>query len=301
MRGRIRTVKPELFKSEKLWDLQVQTGLPLTQAFIGLFCYADREGRFEWRPRALKSDVLPYWDGDFEEVLKALASKMYIVRYTVAGKDYGFIRDWRLHQAIGNKEVPSEIPSPSDHAKASLEASEENLEAPERKGREGKGREGEWEGGMGDFAPPSAPLDSHDATPLHRDEDGDCRTAVGARIAPEPSVAPKPRPKSKRPSTSLPDDFVPNDSARYLARTLSVDLELELPAFVDHHRARGSTFSDWQAAMRTWIRNSAKWAVPKSGRRASEQDERLSEQAKRVAMLRAQEAEDERRASGGGT
>jgi hypothetical protein len=30
-------------------------------------------------------------------------------------------------------------------------------------------------------------------------------------------------------------------------------------AFEDYHRAKGSRFTDWEAAFRTWIRNDAKW------------------------------------------
>lgn len=124
MRGRIRTVKPELFKDEELWDLQQATGLPVTQAFIGLWCYADREGRFEWKPRQLKSDILPYWEGDFGAVLEALAASSFIVRYTVEDREYGYIRTFGKHQVINNKEQPSTLPGPDEHAKPTREPRE---------------------------------------------------------------------------------------------------------------------------------------------------------------------------------
>lgn len=53
--SRIRTVKPELFKHEELFDAEQNSKLPLRLAFIGLFTVADREGRFKWRPRTLKA------------------------------------------------------------------------------------------------------------------------------------------------------------------------------------------------------------------------------------------------------
>jgi hypothetical protein len=112
MRGRIRTVKPELLMDEQLWDLGVDSGLPVLQAFVGLWCYCDREGRFEWRPRALKALILPYWSGDFEAVLDALARQMFIVRYTVAGRHYGYVRTFRDHQAVNQREPASVLPSP---------------------------------------------------------------------------------------------------------------------------------------------------------------------------------------------
>jgi hypothetical protein len=114
MRGRIRTVKPELFKDEDLWDLGQETGFPVLQAFEGLWCYADKEGRFEWRPRQLKTDILPYWDGDFSRVLDALATRGFVVKYAVGGREYGLVRTFKKHQVINNRESESEIPPPPD-------------------------------------------------------------------------------------------------------------------------------------------------------------------------------------------
>src|ERR1035438_7461939 len=70
---RIRTVKPEFFQHEGLFDLEMQVGLPVRLAFVGLWTCCDREGRFPWRPRKLKTDILPYDDLDFAAVLDALA------------------------------------------------------------------------------------------------------------------------------------------------------------------------------------------------------------------------------------
>jgi len=39
-----------------------------------------------------------------------------------------------------------------------------------------------------------------------------------------------------------------------------VPLDAETEKFLDFHRAKGSTFKDWHAAWRTWMRNSLKWA-----------------------------------------
>jgi hypothetical protein len=65
-------------------------------------------------------------------------------------------------------------------------------------------------------------------------------------------------PKKKRVSTKtiLPTDFVVTEKHRLFARKhgfRSPDLLVE--AFRDHHAARGTTFADWDAAFRTWIRN----------------------------------------------
>ena len=56
--ARIRTIKPEFFRHEALFEAEHRAGLPLRLAFAGLWTAADREGRFKWRPRQLKLDVL---------------------------------------------------------------------------------------------------------------------------------------------------------------------------------------------------------------------------------------------------
>jgi hypothetical protein len=116
VRGRIRTIKPEVLKDEELWDLGVETGLPVYQAFTGLWCYADSAGRFEWRPRALKAEILPYWEGDFSRVLDALTTRGFLVRYACSGRVYGLVRTFQRHQVINNREAASEIPAPTHEA-----------------------------------------------------------------------------------------------------------------------------------------------------------------------------------------
>ncbi|CAE6856846.1 hypothetical protein R75461_07758 [Paraburkholderia nemoris] len=112
--SRIRTVKPALFKHEALFDAERETGLPLRVAFIGLFCCCDREGRFKWHPRTLKSDLLPFDEVDFSRVLDALMTRGFIFRYTSKGDEFGVIPTFKHHQAINNRESPSELPAPPD-------------------------------------------------------------------------------------------------------------------------------------------------------------------------------------------
>jgi len=146
--ARIRTVKPELFRHEDLFALEQEVKLPVRLAFIGLFTAADRDGRFAWRPRALQLDVLPYDKIDFSRVLDALASRGFVVRYTVAGQDYGYIPSFPVHQVINNREMVSKLPSPSegDEIHASGTRAERDTEFTQGKGREGKGTGREREG-----------------------------------------------------------------------------------------------------------------------------------------------------------
>jgi hypothetical protein len=111
--ARIRTVKPELFRHEGLFDLEKETGLPIRLSWIGLFTCCDREGRFKWRPRQLKSEILPFDDEiDFSRVLDALFTRGFVVKYRVDNEDYGHIPTWNEHQVINNRESESALPEP---------------------------------------------------------------------------------------------------------------------------------------------------------------------------------------------
>lgn len=63
-------------------------------------------------------------------------------------------------------------------------------------------------------------------------------------------------------ATQLPDDFAPDGTAETIAADLGVSLSAELPKFRDYHAARGKPMKDWQAALRTWLRNAKAFARP---------------------------------------
>ena len=114
--SRIRTVKPEFFRHEGLVELEVASNLPIRIAFAGLWTVCDREGRFRWRPRQLKLDVLPFDAVDFTAVLDALAGGGFIVQYQVYGEAYGYVPTWHRHQIVNNRESASLLPEPTHDA-----------------------------------------------------------------------------------------------------------------------------------------------------------------------------------------
>jgi len=143
--GRIRTVKPDLFKHEELAEAEFATGLPLRLAFIGLFTQADREGRFLWRPRALKTDILPYDQTDFGVVLDALATWGFVTRYSVDGREIGCIPSFLRHQVINHREAASVLPQQPEKTVEFNASSSNAARVPGTPGHaqgEGKGREG---------------------------------------------------------------------------------------------------------------------------------------------------------------
>jgi translation initiation factor IF-1 len=112
--ARIRTIKPEFFCHEELFDLEAETGLPIRIAFAGMWTVCDREGRFKWRPRSIKAQVLPFDDVDFSRVLDALATRGFVVRYASNGTDYGHVPGFARHQVINNREADSVLPEPTE-------------------------------------------------------------------------------------------------------------------------------------------------------------------------------------------
>lgn len=113
---RIRTIKPDFFLHEELFDLEESTGLPVRLAYQGLWCASDREGRFVWRPRKLKAQILPFDSVDFSRVLDALITRGFVVRYTSGGEAFGYIPSFTAHQVINNREQESVLPDPVEAA-----------------------------------------------------------------------------------------------------------------------------------------------------------------------------------------
>ena len=111
---RIRCTKPEFFKHPDIFDAEIKYQLPMRVAFQALWSCCDRKGRFRWKPRQLKLDMLPYDDLDLEEVLNVLVIEKFIVKYEVNGECYGCIPSWENHQHINNREPESTLPDISE-------------------------------------------------------------------------------------------------------------------------------------------------------------------------------------------
>jgi hypothetical protein len=132
---RIRSIKPEFFQHADLYDAEAESGLPLRIAFIGLWTQCDREGRFEWRPRQLKLNTLPYDECDFSAVMDTLEKHGFVERYEVDGKVYGCVPSWLRHQCPNSREPSSTIPAQYQDSTGTVPARVEG------KGKEGKGKE----------------------------------------------------------------------------------------------------------------------------------------------------------------
>lgn len=114
---KIRTIKPEFFIHEGLFDAEFDYRLPLRVAFMGLITCCDRLGRFRWQPRRLKLHTVPYDPVDMNQVLDALVERGFIVKYNYESEWYGFIPSFLSHQKVSQHEAESILPKPeSSHA-----------------------------------------------------------------------------------------------------------------------------------------------------------------------------------------
>ena len=145
--GRIRSVKPGFFKSLDIAELDRETRLH----FIGLWTYADDDGRGIDDPRLIKADVWPLDDDvtsdDIERFQAELEKRGRIVRYSDGQRRYFEIHKWHDHQKP-NRPTPSKLPSGDDEGCHPLPVHEGSRTAharltedarPEGRGEEGNG------------------------------------------------------------------------------------------------------------------------------------------------------------------
>lgn len=99
---RARNIKPGFFLNCELAELDFASRL----LFIGLWCYADREGRFEWKPKQIKATIFPYDNVNIEKLLCNLMSLHFITCHD----GVGYIENFKKHQNPHPHEAKSVLP-----------------------------------------------------------------------------------------------------------------------------------------------------------------------------------------------
>lgn len=226
--ARARNIKPGFFTNEVLAELSFESRL----LFIGLWTIADRAGRFNDRPKRIKMQLFPADSVDVDGLLSDLAKSGFIWRYEVDGERYCQIVNWDKHQNPHKHEAESEIPAPVDRRKP----------APAQEIDDSTSKHGSSTaiGGSGTDIVGSRPADS----------------LIPDSLIPDSLIASSD--KRKR-ASALPASFEPKESHHDLASSLKVSLKAEWLKFKDHHQAKGSTFSNWDAALNTWLRKAAEF------------------------------------------
>src|SRR5688572_12127137 len=103
---RIRSTKPSFFRHEKLQELELKyPNAKVMLFFSGIWGLCDNQGRFEWRPKQMKLDILPFIPYDPEETLSILTAHGFIEKYSHEGQLYGHVFNLKKHQRFTGKEV----------------------------------------------------------------------------------------------------------------------------------------------------------------------------------------------------
>lgn len=116
-------------------------------------------------------------------------------------------------------------------------------------------------------------------------------TRRGAPDAPEPVNQSQEPVKgtvgsAKARATRIPEDFTVTDAMRekaigYGVHPLQIDNQTEM--FLNHHRAKGSTFVDWRAAWYTWMQRAPGYAPRRRGKDIGLEDDVLEAIARGIA------------------
>lgn len=111
--ARIRTIKPDFWTDEKVVELS-----PLARLlFIGLWNFADDQGRMVCSPKRIKMQIFPADDADTSALLGEIRGSGLITVYTVDGIEYLQVCGFEKHQKV-DKRTPSKLPAPPTSAES---------------------------------------------------------------------------------------------------------------------------------------------------------------------------------------
>lgn len=149
--ARIRTVKPEFFTSEDIVELE-----PLARLlYIALWCEADKEGRFAWKPKTFKMRYLPADSCDIDAIADALVTRGLVVLYS---NGLAVIPTFSSHQHINPREKASILPEPTvEDLTRGSRVNDATVTSREEGRKEGKGMEGR-EGNLSEPSPDATQL-----------------------------------------------------------------------------------------------------------------------------------------------
>lgn len=142
--ARIRTIKPEFWTDEKIVELPMTARL----LFIGLWNLCDDHGRMEYSPKRIKLQLFPSDKIDVAQICGDLRRNGQIILYSVEGKEYLQVTNFKKHQQIKDGSRSSKFPEPpAEIFCANLHESPQIAQnSQEGKGKEGKGKDQGKEG-----------------------------------------------------------------------------------------------------------------------------------------------------------
>lgn len=244
---RIRTVKPEFWRSPDICSLSLNTRL----LFIGLWNYVDDNGVGEDEVSLIRSDLFPRDDPQemdkvIQRGLAELSARGLIARYATPanGRKYLYVTNW-AHQRI-DKPTQSKKPLPTSDNAVLADDSRNILGILNEDSRLYQGNKGPREGDQGSKVA------------------GDSKGGQLVPVADATATVDK-APTSSSPSkrgSRLPDNYKPSQATidaikAEFPNATSADLTREHNQFVDWATSCSSKAAvkrDWDAAWRNWMR-----------------------------------------------
>jgi hypothetical protein len=285
--ARIRTIKPEFWKSESIARLPIRCRL----TFIALWSYVDDNGVGRDNERLVAAEVYPLEDDPREAVdwiredLATLARESRIVRYTVEGRRYLHVTGWSEHQKIDRPNRPR-YPTPDSDGATPLTC--ENLNP----------RADSSNGSRKPRAVPSPGAGSKGARELgSREQGAGIRPEAGdaAAVAAQPSA----QTLIAEWTNALPPDMQPPGQLR-------AQVGKELAAML----REGIPYADLQVGLAAWqargmhpsalasVVHAARTAPHTNGNKPSTTDQRVAAVAALLPRMAALDAADEARRLG---
>ena len=248
---RIRTIKPEFWRSEDIAALSIEDRL----LFIGLWSYVEDNGVGRDEPQLIQCDLYPL--DTFTEAslrthggLMRLSQQGLITRYEGPdGRRYLQINSWDKHQKINR---PSKPRFPQYNAEnCTLTEASLRTHCALTEGSLPEQGTGNREQGTGKNTPFSPPHETENAETASAETE-----TVSADAAPATANTSKP---SKARGTRLPDGWVPDDDliAWTKVNAPAAANALELDRFRDYWTAQPGAKgrkTDWAATWRNWAR-----------------------------------------------
>jgi hypothetical protein len=235
---RIRSIKPEFWRSEDIASLDIPTRL----LFVGLWSYVDDNGVGDARVSSIAADLFASdLSADpaqtlirVSDGLDRLSEKGMICRYTADGKSLLFVTAWEAHQLVRQPSKGHCYPLPSadslSPASGVITPSADSAQTL----RTGAGEQGNRGEGAGE---------QRSSDPLSPDESDDAHR--------------------------IPADWRPNQTHVDKAASLHLDVKSEYQRFREHAERKHRRLKNWNAGFTNWLRKQAEYRQERQGSRPS--------------------------------
>lgn len=117
-----------------------------------------------------------------------------------------------------------------------------------------KGAEKRWAQGDNSDAIGDASKDAKENPKTESESESDTDKKETPPIGPPEEKSP---PRKRR--SQVPDGYTPTEAHLSYADEHGLDLEKEVPAFIDYHRSKGNVFLDHDRALSTWLRKAVEY------------------------------------------